>query len=70
MSKLGSLVEEMPKEQARVREVLSHYKAIGRPGMFGAMMIEESLRAADEAAISGDVIAMLHAYNDLKEIKG
>lgn len=66
---MESLAEALPKEQARVREVLGYYKEIGPAGMFGSTMIEQSLKKADEASASGDVIAMMRAYEDLKQIK-
>lgn len=65
-----SLATALPKEQARVREVLGHYKEIGSAGFFGAIMIERSLRNADAAVMSGDVIQMITAYKDLQEITG
>ncbi len=61
-----TLGDGLPKEQARVREILGHYKEIGLAGMPGAAMIEASLQKADEAVISGDLLAMIAAYNDLK----
>lgn len=66
---METLATALPKEQARVRELLGHYREIGPAGMFGAAMIEQSLRAADAAVISGDVLAMLRAYEDLKDIE-
>jgi len=65
---MASLAEELPKEMARVREVLGHYKQIGPSGMFGAAFIEQDLRAADAAVMSGDVVDMLRAYEALKQI--
>lgn len=65
-----SLGEMFPKEQARVREILGHYKEIGPVGAFGAMHIEESLLIADKAAMSGDVSAMIASYKDLQLITG
>ena len=65
---MSSLGEEFPKQQARVREILGHYKEIGPSGMFGAAMIEQTLKRADEAAISGDVIAMIQSYEELKKV--
>lgn len=64
------LGDALPKEQARVREILGHYKEIGPAGTFGAMMIEQSLAKADQAVMIGDVVAMMRAYKDLKEITG
>lgn len=61
--------DEFPKEQARVREVLGHYKEIGPAGAFGAAMIEAALKRADEAAMSGDIVAILRSYQELKGIE-
>ena len=66
---METLGEALPKELARVREILGHYKEIGPAGAFGAAMIEQSLRRADAAIMSGDLPAMIDAYNDLKEYK-
>jgi len=67
---MESLGEALPKEQARVREVLGYYKEIGPAGMFGAAMIEQSLQKADKAIMSGDIVAMMGAYKELQEITG
>lgn len=61
-----SVGEQFPLEQARVRELLTQYKAIGPAGAFGAAMIEQALRRADQATISGDVLAILRSYEELK----
>ena len=66
---METLGTALPKEQARVRTVLGHYKEIGPAGAFGALMIENSLQAADQAIISGDLTAMIRAYKDLKSIQ-
>lgn len=65
-----SLAAALPREMARVREVLGHYREIGPAGMFGAAFIEADLREADQAVMSGDVVRMLQAYEKLKGIKG
>ena len=64
-----SLAEALPKEMARVREVLGHYKEIGPAGMFGAAFIEQDLREADQAVISGDLVRMIKAYKKLQGIE-
>jgi hypothetical protein len=64
-----TLADALPLEQARVREILGHYKEIGPAGMFGAAFIEQSLRKADVAIMSGDLVAMIQAYEELKEYK-
>jgi hypothetical protein len=66
---MPSLAEALPEQQARVREILGHYKEIGDSGKFGATLIENSLRMTDKAVASGDVGAMIAAYEDLKTIK-
>ena len=48
---------------------MGHYKEIGPAGALGALMIENSLRAADQAIIGGDLAAMIRAYEDLKSIQ-
>jgi hypothetical protein len=65
-----SLAEAIPKEQARVREILGHYTELGPVGMFGASFIEADLREADAAVMSGDVVRMIRAYEKLKGIEG
>ena len=63
-----TLADALPKECARVREVLGHYKALGPVGAFGAAFIEQDLRAADQAMISGDVVAMIQALKTLQGV--
>lgn len=65
-----SLAEALPREQARVRVILGHYKEIGPAGTFGAAFIEADLREADQAVMSGDVVRMIRAYEKLKGIEG
>lgn len=62
---METLAEALPKEQQRVRELLSMYDSIPT-GIFAATMMRQSLSRAEQAATSGDVIAMLAAYEDLK----
>lgn len=66
---MTTLGEDFPLEQARVREVLGYYKEIGPAGAFGAAMIEAVLQQADAAAVSGDVVAMIRAYQEMKKIE-
>ena len=67
-----SLGEALPKEQARVRELIIQYRdpMLNGAGNLAAMMMELSLQAADQAIISGDPIVMIKAYNDLKGYEG
>jgi hypothetical protein len=64
-----SLGEALPKELERAREILGMYQDAGPAGRFGAAMISQSIKQADEAIISGDVAAMIVVYKDLQTIK-
>lgn len=64
-----TLADAIPREQARVREVLGHYKELGPVGAFGAAMIEKTLRDADRAIMDDDIVAMIKVYNELMDIK-
>lgn len=64
---MSSVGTEFPKEQARVREVLSQFREIGPAGALGAALIEQTLRDADAAMASGDVVAILRAYQAMTE---
>jgi bacterioferritin-associated ferredoxin len=61
-----TLAEELPRQQARVREMLPIYRECGRPAFMALAIIEESLRKADEAAAAGDVVGMIRAVEDLR----
>ena len=60
--------EVLLKEQARVRELILQYRdpMLNGAGAFAALMMEQSLRCADQAVISGDLVAMIQAYKELK----
>lgn len=63
-----SLAEALPLEQARCRQLLADYRELpGGVGHFGATMIEASLKRADAAVMSGDVVAMLRSYQELQD---
>lgn len=67
MSEVETLADALPKEMARVRDVLiPAYMEIGPAGQFGLIMLRHSLDEAARAMASGDVVAMLRAYQDLK----
>lgn len=67
---MTSLAEALPAEQARVRKLREQYLSIGDAGKPAAWMMEQSLQRADNAAISGDIVAMLAALEDLKGYTG
>lgn len=66
-----SLGEAFVIEQDRVRVLFAQYKSIpGGGGAFGAVIIDNALRRAACAAISGDPVAIMRSYNELKEFPG
>ena len=66
MSSLGS---EFPLEQQRVRRLRDLYVEIGPAGAFGLMVIDDVLSRAEQVAISGDVIAMLGVFQEMRDLK-
>lgn len=65
-----SLGEAFPREQQRLRDLISAYRDLpGGVGTFGALMIEQTLQEADRAAASGDVVAMIRSYQAMQECK-
>jgi len=64
----GSVGEDFPKEQERVRNLAQFGREIPS-GFFYVAVCEAALRAADEAVISGDLVAILAAYQAMKEIQ-
>ena len=71
---MSSLGLELPKEINRVRELQDQYKSMrGMPNVMvepAIALMEHAIHSAIEAQGSGDVIAMLRAYEDLKGFTG
>ena len=63
---METLADALPKEQERVRELIPIYESTGSAGAFALAMIKNSLREAEIAAASGDVVAMMRAFEDLR----
>jgi hypothetical protein len=64
---IKTLGEALPEQQARVRRLIGIYREIGPTGAFAIAMMEDALQRADKAAISGDVVEMMRAHEELKE---
>lgn len=60
------LLHALPNEQARCRELVRRYTAIGSAGAFGAALIEQSLKRADRAVIDGDEDDIVRALAELR----
>jgi hypothetical protein len=67
-----SLGEALPKEQARVRELILEYRdpMLNGAGEIAARMMELDLQETDRVVMSGDVIAMIRCYQTLKGYTG
>lgn len=63
----NSLGVALPAEMARVRDTVMPCLAIGPAGGFALTLIRASLDEAARALASGDCVAMIAAYNDLKK---
>jgi len=63
---METLADALPREQERVRELIVIYESIGAPGAFALATMKNSLRDADRASVSGDVVSMLRALEDLR----
>lgn len=64
-----SVGEDFPNQQARARELLKQYHSIGPAGAFGAAVIEATMREADQALASGDVVRIIRAYEKLRGLE-
>ncbi len=64
-----SVGEDFPKQQERLRKLAQFGREIGPAGTFYVAVCEAALRKADEAAISGDIVAILAAYQEMKSIE-
>jgi hypothetical protein len=64
-----TLVEALPKEQARVRALVLQYRdpLLNGAGNIAAMLMEQDLQIADKVVIEGDIVGMVSIYKKLKE---
>lgn len=65
---MPNLMEGLLSEMNRAREIKKLYDEIPL-GAFGSAMIVATIKEAEEAIASGDVVAMLKCYAELKEIE-
>jgi hypothetical protein len=68
MEQTQNLMDGLLKEMNRAREVKKLYDEIP-VGQFGSWAISQSITRAEKAISSGDVVEMLAAYAELKEIE-
>lgn len=64
---MSSVGTELPKEMARVRDVvMPPYMEIGPAGALALSLMRADLDAAAKAMAEGDVVEMVRAYEALK----
>jgi hypothetical protein len=67
---MTTLGDDLPKEMARVRDVIMPtYLQIGPAGAFALHMMRQDLDRATRAMIEGDLPGMIAAYQALKGYK-
>jgi hypothetical protein len=64
---MTTLADELPRQQERCRMILENALQIGQPGELLAMMLRASLKRAELAAISGDIVQMIYAIKELQQ---
>jgi hypothetical protein len=64
---IETLGDALPQEIERNRRLLKAYEEIGPAGLFAHTLISQEIRAAEKAITDGDVVAMIRAYNALKD---
>lgn len=64
---MANLIEGLLKEMNRVRELIKIYESLpDGAGFIAASMMKVSIKKAEEAIATGDIVAELKAYEDLK----
>jgi hypothetical protein len=66
----NSIGTDFPLQQARLRQLLKQYQNAGKFGLFGVVIIEGTLKEAESAIASGNVLRILSAYGRMTEITG
>lgn len=66
---MTSVGEDFPREQQRCRELLGIYEGLGSQGAFGALVIRDALSKAEQAMASGDVVAIVRSYEELRGLR-
>lgn len=61
--------DDFPRQQERVRRLRDFGRDIGPAGTFYVMVCEQALQRAEKAAIGGDIVEILAAYQELKSIE-
>lgn len=64
---MATVGEEFPREQARVRELITIYRELpDGVGVMAATLMEQTLQRADQAQASGNIIEILRSFEEMK----
>lgn len=67
---MATVGEDFPVQQERCRTILGYAKELPpESGFFMVAMLEDLLKRADRAAISGDIVEQLRVYQEMKEVE-
>ena len=68
---MTTLGEDYPVQQARLRALITQYRSpeLNGAGEWAAQMMEQCLKTADNASISGDLMGMIASYRAMKSWK-
>jgi dihydropteroate synthase len=61
----GSLADALPKEIERVQELIKEYESVPM-GHIAASLMKEDIKKAHAAMMSGDLVATIAVYEELK----
>lgn len=59
--------DALPKEMARVRDLIPIYESIGPAGGFAVAMMKNDLDRAAKAMVEGDTVEMICVLTSLRE---
>ena len=70
MTENRSLGDALPAKMREIRETyIPAYHSIGPTGGFAIAMMQQALTRAEQALASGDVVEMIHSFEELNSYK-
>lgn len=63
------MIKKVRKELERVKELLKVYEEAGPEGTFTKVMVETSIKRAEDALDFGSVVELIDVYRELKAIE-
>ena len=66
---MATLPEMLRAEQFRCRQIATDYAALGSTGVFARALVEQALRAAEDAIRLGNLTAMQRAVDGLRRFQ-